>query len=349
MPTKFLTFIAQLIIMPSFIEQCLLEAANGSKGNNGKKKKYGVHLNEMKKLASVKDPYDCAEDIGPSPAIAEEAAEPGKPELYTTLQLPSGMALDINRMGYDLVMPGYTVIIYGPRRSGKSHFIKALCQRLRPYYPNVVVFTRTKASCEYHSYVPDSCIIDGLDEDVLMALIGAQEHWKIKESNGEDVGNRNLLIILDDILSEKLRYKDIFNMVFFLGRHWDISFIVSVQDVKAIAPAATANCDVMFTFPLTERRYMDTIREKFAGYLDRDDFDYMMESPEINKKYHMLGFAVSRRYNDINKRVYFGCVDPGKSEEFVMGDRDLWEFDMEQLLELGHENLAKKKDWGILK
>lgn len=75
-------------------------------------------------------------------------------------------------------------------------------------------------------------MIEGLDEDLLLTLIKNQKKIKMKETRGEFVGNYNLLIIIDDCMAEKLRYKDIFNQVFFNGRHYNITLIVTVQDVK---------------------------------------------------------------------------------------------------------------------
>lgn len=329
----------------SFVRECVAAAMADDNPRNREKKKYGVKLDEMKKLADIEDYFDCSPDKGPNPAIDENLE--GEVQVYTTLALPE-MDLMINRMAYNMFMPGYTIIIYGPRRSGKSHFIKNLCQRIRPWYPNVVCFTKTKASCEYHSYLPDTCIIEGLDEELLLRLMKDQENKKIAESNGFDQGNYNLLVILDDCMAEKLRYRDIFNAVFYNGRHYNITLIVAVQDVKGIAPAATINCDVVVTFCLPDRRGRDTLREKFADYLTRNQFDAMMDSELINKKYHMLAFDIAHRYNPIDKRIYFGSCDPAAAEDFVMGNRAMWEYDMEQLKELGHHDLLQKRDWGIL-
>jgi hypothetical protein len=150
-------------------------------------------------------------------------------------------------------------------------------------------------------------------------------------------------------MAEKLRYKDIFNMLFYNGRHYNITLIVTCQDVKGIAPSATLNTDIAFTFCLPDRRGRDTIREKFVDYLTRSDFDTLMDDERINKKYHLLAFDVGHRYNPIDKRIYFGCCDPDSLEKFVMGDREMWEEDLEQLQALGFEHLISELDWGILK
>ena len=248
-----------------------------------------------------------------------------------------------------MIRPGYTVILYGPRRSGKSMFIRNICQRLRPYFPDVVCFTKTKASGEYFSFLPYDHVIDGLDEDLLLALLKNQRKLKKKESRGEFVGNYNLLIIIDDCMAEKLRYKDIFNAVFFNGRHYNVTLLVTVQDVKGIAPAATINADQVFTFSLPDRRGRDTIREKFADYLSRNEFDALYDDPQINKKYHIIGYDIAHRYNPIERRISIGCCDPNAEEPFVMGDRHMWDNSLKQLKELAFEHLIIQDEWAIVK
>lgn len=112
--------------------------------NSRTQDKFGVHLNEFSALVDEEDLYDASDDIGPSPPYAE-SLEGYVP--YCTVETGE-RTLVVNYAAYDMVRPGYTVIIYGPRRSGKSAFIAQLCQRLRPLFPDVVVFTMTKASGE---------------------------------------------------------------------------------------------------------------------------------------------------------------------------------------------------------
>lgn len=330
--------------MSGFTPQSVLNAVLSDKKEK-QSASYGVFYDEMQDL-KVEDRFDSCEHNGPDPPINVMEDEK-KLEKYTTLQLGE-REIDINVMDYGLFLPGYTITIYGPRRSGKTQFIKALCSQIRPWYPEVICFTRTKASCEYNLFLPDSCIIDHLDEQLLLNVIKGQQSKKIAQSNGKEVGNYNLLVILDDCMSEKLRYKDIFNKLFFEGRHFNISVIVSLQDAKGIAPAACVNTDMCVTFPLHDRRSRDALRERFCDYLSREELDHLFEDPSINKKFHLLAFTISRRYNDINSRIYFGCVDTDNIPKFVMGDKALWENDKQQLIDLGFEHLCYTTDWGII-
>ena len=360
----------------------------GSKKDEGK---YGVAANEFTELLDDEDYFDAGIGDGPEPPIEEELRchvpyceiqlAPDDSGLKTNVRqtrikgdlkakvkegdedikakavqeyssLRGGKTtFTVNKAAYNMFRPGYTIVLYGPRRSGKSKLIKNICQRMRHFFPEVVVFTMTKCSGEFFSYVPYCRVIEGLDEELLEKLVDEQMEKKARLTRGEDLGNFNLLIIIDDCMAEGLRYKKVFNRLFYNGRHSNITLIVAVQDVRGIAPSATINADMVCTFSLPDRRGRETMREKFCDYLTDDEFDRLYDSEQINKKYHVVFFDIAHRYNPLDKRISFGCVDETQEEDFVLGCRDMWRENPEswkQLEELGFGYLKEQEDWGIV-
>ena len=364
----------------------ILELAGGPRDEE----RYGIHLDEMKELIDDEDYFNAGLGDGPNPPIAEfltchvpvceiplEADEytlrsdvadtriDGEDKLPEENEKPSKKkkqqrrrpqnrqknTFTVNQMAYNMCRPGYTMILYGPRRSGKSKLIKNICQRMRHYFPEILVFTMTKSSGEYFSYVPYHRVIEGLDEDLLDKVIKHNMSLKEAQSRGEDVPNFNTLIIIDDCMAEGLRYKAIFNKVFYNGRHNGVTLIAAIQDVRGVAPSATINCDLAFSFSLPDHRGRDTVREKFVDYLTRDEFDNLYDHEIINQQYHVVCFDVAHRYNPLDKRISVGCVDESMEEPFVMGCREIWTetpASKKQLMELGFGHLLDQEDWGIV-
>lgn len=330
-------------------KQLVLEALRGGGGSSKTREEYGVELDEMQMLSSIPDLYDVAEFNGPDPPIAHYL--PG-PIPYTTVNIgKEGTELDILQMSYNMIMPGYTVIFTGKRRSGKTKVMRALCRHNRRWFPEVIVFTRTKSSGEYSRFLPDSRIIQGFDPDLLIEIARIQRQKVRDMSNGlRQDENINILIILDDCLAERLQWSQELNAIFFEGRHLFITLFVSIQDVKGCAPAATGNCDYAFLFPTGDERTFEAVRDKYMPYLDKYELKDLLESEQINKKYHIIGVDIAHKYNDINQRVSIGCVDEDEEEEdFVMGSPDMWKDDRRRLKQLGYEHLIGIEDWGILK
>lgn len=310
---------------------------------NNTKKKAQLKLNRKKETKNLKEEVDVDQECE-----IEDTCD--KTDRLNSVR-GDNSSFTVNYAAYNLFRPGYTNIFYGPRRSGKSVLVRAVCSHMRHYFNEVVCFTMTKASGEYFQWLPYCRVIEGLDEDILQGLIDHQIKLKEKRSRGEDVGNMNLLIIIDDCMAQGLRYVKTFNQLFYNGRHLDITLIVCVQDVRGIAPSATINADLVCTFSLPDRRGRDTIREKFCDYLTRNEFDRLYDHPEINKKHHVVMFDIAHRYNDINKRILFGCVDVDAIQRFVMGSREMWCESAEsrqQLEDLGFGYLLNLSDWGIV-
>lgn len=334
-------------------KQLLLDVLRGKSecGSGSINDKYGVMLDEMAELGEQIDPFDCCEFDGPDPPILHFAKEPIPYTVIQNIGKEKTEEIQILQMAYNMILPGYTVIFTGRRRSGKTKLIKALCRHLRPYFPEVVVFTRTKSSCEYSRFVPDSRIIDGFDPDLLISIMEIQKKKKRAQSRGElKDTNYNLLIILDDCLGDRLQWSSQLNSVFFEGRHNNVTLFVSVQDVKGLAPAATGNTDYVFLYPMGDERTMEAVRDKYMYFVDKYEQKDILTDEAINKKFHVLGVDNAHRSNPRDYRLSVGCVDAEKEkEDFVMGTREMWEKDFLQLGELGFENLKSTDDWGILK
>lgn len=328
--------------------EMLMQALRGGRGGGAKREEYGTQLDEMQLLASIPDPYDCAEFNGPDPPIEHYL----EPTVYTTLDIgKEGMVFDIMQMSYNMVQPGYTVIFTGKRRSGKTKVMRALCRHLRRWFPEVIVFTRTKSSGEYSRFLPDERIINGFDPELLVKIADIQRAKVRDMSMGKRQDeNINILIILDDCLAERLQWSQELNAIFFEGRHLFITLFVSIQDIKGCAPAATGNCDYAFLFPTGDERTFEAVRDKYMPFLDKHELKDLLESDEINKKYHILGVDIAHKYNPINRRVALGCVNEDEEcEDFVMGGPDMWKDHRKRLRELGYEHLIGIEDWGILK
>lgn len=316
---------------------------------------YGVHLDERGMLAAVPDPYDCCEFEGPEPEILP-CCQNGKPTVYKRITIgKEGRELDIDimQLSYDFVRPGYTVIFNGSRRTGKSQLIHALARHNRPLFREVYVFTNTKASGEYFRYIPIKRVYEGFKGDVLLQIINRQKRLRMAQTRGELVDeNIDILVILDDCISDGLRFQKEFNRVFWEGRHYGTSLWVTSQDIKAIAPGATINADVSFIFPFGDARSTETVNDKYLYFLDKYQAEGLLNHEDIRKKHHVVAIDMAHKYNPVDRRIALGCVNiEEEPDDFVMGNWKYWENSRRQLRKLGFGHLIQKPDsaWGILK
>lgn len=345
-------FILRALSAPGSASKSAIDAEEEEREEEG----YGVCLDERGMLSEVPDPYDACPFLGPDPPILP-ACQKGKPTIYKRITIGregKERGLDIMQLSYDFIRPGYTVVFNGSRRTGKSQLIHAFARHNRPLFREVYVFTNTKASGEYFRYIPINRVYSGFIEDILLQIINRQISLRKAQTRGElkDV-NIDILVILDDCISNNLRFKREFNRVFWEGRHYGISLWVTSQDCKAIAPGATINADVSFIFPFGDARSTEVVNEKYMYFLDKFQSEDLLEHEDILKKHHVIAVDMAHKYNPPDRRVALGCVEVDKEpDDFVMGCwNGFWDGSVKQLKQLGFAHLVQKppEAWGILK
>ncbi len=328
-------------------------------GDTPDERKIGVLLDEMKdKDAESASCSVFGLDVDPGfhPKIEDffprtgkknkEGKETMKPlKVLQTVTTYYGREFHVKPLYWEMFCPDFTIAVFGKRRSGKTFWIQSLCSFLRPYFPEVVCFTRTKCSGEWLKIIPEKCIIEGLNDAVLESLYDRQRTYKTKQSQGKKTGNINLLVIMDDCLSSGLRNNKLINEVFYEGRHLNICFIVTSQDVKGIHPAATSNSDVAVCFNVRSERDKEALRTKYADvFKNNDDFGDLLEKVTA-LQYHCVAFLQAYPHLPVEETVFMGRAE--KPEPFVMGSRKLWYGAERQLIDLGFYHLLNKPDWGI--
>ena len=137
--------------------------------------------------------------------------EPDDMVIGTWTSAVTGMVINIYQFEWRLLGTDFTIAIYGKRRTGKTHIIKAMCFQMRRYYPLVIVFTKTKFNGDLLKLFPDACIFNDLDEGLLERIMDAQKD-RVQEAKKapEPWVNCRMLLVLDDVLSDKksLRYNE---------------------------------------------------------------------------------------------------------------------------------------------
>ncbi len=333
----------------------------GSKIDDKKYYRDGVfHEDEQKeKTEEIKERQrpqlfglDDPDDPGFFPPIEYNSPDMKMPE-HALVSDYSGKEYFVFPLTWDQIGTDWTIIVLGKRRSGKSKWIQSLCGNyFRPFFPRVVVFTKTKCSGEYSKFVPEAHIHEGLDEEILNKYFTMQKKYKELHKKGEFHGNMRLLIILDDCLSDQIKYKKTIDEVFFEGRHIDICFIASSQDFKGINPACTSNADLAVVFNFRSERDKEAVRTKFCDFFKNDDDMESLTNLVTHKKWHIVAFDQSEPSRDPRFTIF--CGRAPEPPPFVMGCSAWWKHSVFQLLTIVNEHpeelgwLLKTPDWGVI-
>lgn len=167
-----------------------------------------------------------------------------------------------------------TILLNAKRGSGKSVCIKHLLWYFGSilHYPVGVLCSKSEAVDPfYQKFFPDSFIYDSCTDELFIKILNRQRKLisdnKKKQANGESIKDSRLIVVLDDVISDAKAWKNsaALGEIMFNGRHYDITFILAVQDVVAVGPAIRLNFDYVFLFKNDIKNEIDKIYRYYAG------------------------------------------------------------------------------------
>jgi len=161
----------------------------------------------------------------------------------------------------------FFLVLEGKRRTGKSTFAKWLLQYYQDKFSVVWCMSNTKASGYWQEFVGDAFTFDSWYPSAIWKLI--QRNDQIIEAYGEysetSLKLGSALIILDDVISDRIHDDPIFLRLAVEGRHHLISIILMTQDPKAINPKVRDNTDCSVIFNQKTFRNKESIWHDFMN------------------------------------------------------------------------------------
>lgn len=186
-----------------------------------------------------------------------------------------------------------TIAMIAKRASGKSYVTKEILYHKRSI-PAAVVISRTeKLNKFYGDFIPDSYIFDNFEPDILSRIYGRQS--KISEDNenrvkeGKKVKDDRLMLIMDDCMASKGAWvKDPTILeLFFNGRHYHISFILTMQYCIGIPPEMRSNLDYIFLLAEDFISNQKKLYDHYAGMFPSFDI-FKQVFTEITQNYGIM-------------------------------------------------------------
>lgn len=175
---------------------------------------------------------------------------------------PHPMVSKLQELDFSLLPEHFFSIVYGARRTGKTHSVSVLLERIKDRFDFAYLFSNTahlhkgeKGHLDFDMIVDDAKF-EGFDEEALKRIIERQikvKHFNNTAKASEKKPN-NTLIIFDDFVHEKaVRYSKTFTELPVLGRHYELSVICLTQGYSQVASgglnkATRQNADLVMTF-----------------------------------------------------------------------------------------------------
>ena len=180
----------------------------------------------------------------------------------------------LEQLDIDINKPSFFMIIAGRSNSGKSWFLRYLMREINIHkqFDFGVVMSNTAWEGSF-DYIPKKYIYEEFNEDVIKNLI------KIQKDNLSKGINKRAFIILDDCIAEKEMEQPIMKKLAIMGRHYNITTIITTQYVHMISPVLRANSNYNLFFNIGEgvremKATYDAFGNRFKNYDDFKKFYY---------------------------------------------------------------------------
>lgn len=218
-------------------------------------------------------------------------------------KLPPGVhpaVKQLEELSFEILPEGFFVIVYGARRTGKTHAVSVLLEQVKNRFDFAYLFSNTallhkgqKGELDFDMITEDAKF-QGFDQEALDAIVARQRAVMQHNNNCERASDKKpnkTLLIFDDFVHEKaIRYSKIFTELPVLGRHYELSVICLTQGYSQVASgglnkATRQNADLVMTFL---PRSLTDVENVANWYLTKDKIENMWFVRSACQEEHQL-------------------------------------------------------------
>jgi hypothetical protein len=176
----------------------------------------------------------------------------------------------INVFKFEYLVSNPAIVMIAKRGSGKSWVCKALIKHFEKVPIGIIISKTDRVDPFFVNFFPDSFIYYDYKSQIIEKLIRRQElimeKLKDKKKEGKKIDPR-AIIIMDDCLASKgtwMRDQPISELLF-NGRHYHITYVLTMQYPLGITPELRCNFDYIFLLAEDSFSNIKRMHEHYAG------------------------------------------------------------------------------------
>jgi len=219
-------------------------------------------------------------------------------------------AFNVREFDWNNTVSNPSIVLIAKRGSGKSVFVRDILQHFSRTIPMGIVISKTeRVSPFFKEFVPDMYIYDEFDSGVIKKLLGHQEKNKEKAERRKKQGketNVKSFIVMDDCLSDGGTWaKDpTIKELLFNGRHFDITYILTMQHPMGIKPDLRLNFDYIVLLADNNWNNQKKLYEQYAGIFP--NFEAFRQAfNQLTEDYGAMIIVNRGASNDIFDKVFY--------------------------------------------
>jgi hypothetical protein len=235
-------------------------------------------------------------------------------------------SLSLSTFNLSNIADGSVIVAIAKRKSGKTVLIKELCYSKRKFGCGVLICPTEEMNQNYLMFFPDLFIHYDINLNLLKRVLERQKliikKMNAKHQKGKTLDPRTLLI-MDDCMGQKGSWiKDpTIEKIFVEGRHYQITYILALQDPMHLPCGYRNNIDYVFMLQCKSVTERVKLREHYAGVIDRKVFDKIFFACTAN--YGCMVVDVTAISAEISNNIFHYRVQPEDMDRvFAFGSRN---------------------------
>ena len=218
-----------------------------------------------------------------------------------------------------------TCVLIGKRGTGKSTLVADILYHCRKIPLGVAISATEDGNAFYANFIPDIFIHSEYKKETIQQVLTRQKK-KISEQVDKTIKDpkNDIFVLLDDCMYDKTMIRDPnIRGIFMNGRHWRITFLLTMQYCMDLPPDLRTNIDFVFVLRENIIENQDKLYKNFFGIFPRKDmFREVMNS--CTEGYDCLVLDNTSRSNKIEDCIFWYRAKPDR--KFKIGDKSLWKY-----------------------
>ena len=217
-----------------------------------------------------------------------------------------------------------TCVFIGKRGTGKSTLVADILYHSRKIPLGVAISATEDGNAFYSKYIPDLFIHSEYKPEVIQQVINRQKKAISKEKTNKKNIENDSFILLDDCMYDRKMIRDPnIRGIFMNGRHWRVTFMLTMQYCMDLPPDLRSNIDYIFVLRENIIQNQEKIYKNFFGIFQHvDTFKEVMNA--CTEGYDCLVLDNTSRSNKITDCVFWYRAKPER--KFKIGSKELWSF-----------------------
>lgn len=218
-----------------------------------------------------------------------------------------------------------TCVFIGKRGTGKSTLVADILYHCRKIPLGIAISATEDGNAFYANYIPDIFIHSEYNKEVIQQVITRQKKTIAEQDDKNKKDPKNdIFVLLDDCMYDKRMIRDPnIRGIFMNGRHWRVTFMLTMQYCMDLPPDLRTNIDFVFILRENIIENQDKLYKNFFGiFPHKETFREVMNS--CTEGFDCMVLDNTSRSNKISDCVFWYRAKPDR--KFKIGNKFLWNY-----------------------